>query len=105
MTYCTDCPRRCKTFREHVGNGPFISGAATPSRSNVSRYAKTEAQWQADEAAYRRLAKDGHELSIADGAAEIEKRATQPIELEHGKVYGEQRAAKMQRVANGEFND
>jgi len=70
----------------------------------MSKHNATYKQWEADGDAYFRLAKDGYELPNLDGAAEIEKKATTKIELEHGKLYGKQ-ATTMQRMNDGEFNE
>lgn len=72
-----------------------------PTRSNINKYSSTEKQWQKDADAYKRLDKnEGVQLKSMTGAAEIEAKATTRVELEHGRLYGEQ-AKNMQLVADG----
>lgn len=102
MAYSCNCKRGCQTFREHVGNGPMIDGKAMPTRSRAANLQKTEDQWEADGAAYKRLDQQGYQLQKLDGAADLEKKATTQVELQHGKLYGKN-AKLMQAAANGDL--
>ena len=79
-------PCECPTYRDHVASIGFAP-SAMPSRTggafaleNVER----EKRWTQDHAAYRRLVADGLQPQTLDGAAELERRASRPVEVEHG---------------------
>ena len=64
-----------------------LAPSATPSRAGGAFAAENvakEKRWQTDHAAYRRLVKNGLQPKVLDGAAELEKRATTEVEVEHG---------------------
>lgn len=64
-----------------------VAPSATPSRAGGSFAAENvakEKRWTEDHAAYRRLVKNGLQPKVLDGAAELERRATREVEVEHG---------------------
>lgn len=82
------CSCNCATFREHVGNGPYIGAAARPTRdNNVQAVTDREAQLTKDLPAYKRLRQDGLQPKHVGGSADLEKRATDSFEVETGHIY------------------
>lgn len=76
----------CKTQREHwlsIG----ISANALPTRKKAVRAINnTEATWDKDMPAYKRMRGAGLQPKSIDGAAEIESKATDPMEVEMGRL-------------------
>ena len=101
MSYGCKC--QCESFRDHIGNGPYIAAEATPTkRQDVLNSVKTEKRWAKENEAFKRLAKEGYTLPRLTGADQIEKKATTEIELKHGKLYGAS-AAVMERADKGDL--
>lgn len=64
-----------------------VAPSATPSRRGGDRAAELNAkerQWSTDHAAYRRLVSNGLQPKTLDGAADLERRASTSVEIEHG---------------------
>ena len=76
-----NCKCNCATFREHVGNGPYIASSAAPTHRQDAN------QWDRDTAAYTELKKQGIQPKSTTGAAELAKKATTRLEIERGRLY------------------
>jgi hypothetical protein len=99
------CKPQCETFRQHVGTGPYISGAATPTQhGEVRKNLDTEKRWHKENDAYTRLWKQGYSLPHLHGADHIERHATTEIELKQGKILGEKKAKLTEKALAGEFS-
>lgn len=64
-----------------------IAPSATPSRvggADAKRINETEARWDKDMPAYKRLRRDGLQPPSVDGAAAIERHAITEAEVEAG---------------------
>lgn len=71
MTCARGC---CATFAEHA-RSIAVSAHATPSRRpEAVRIDETEARWDRDGDAYKRLRKEGVQPDHIDGCADIERR-------------------------------
>ena len=89
MSYGCDCNPECETFRDHVGNGPYVSAAATPSRhQEEADTIAREKRWRPDMDAYQRLRREGLQPKTVVGSAALERDATDPLEIKRGQVFG-----------------
>lgn len=64
-----------------------VSAQAAPTRTGANRVIdvdKTEAKWDKDFAAYRRLRKEGLRPTTSTGAADMEAKATEKHQVEGG---------------------
>lgn len=86
MSYHCKC--QCDSFLEHA-RGINIAPSATPTRSNAAVNNAREEQMQKDLPAYRRLRDEGLQPPHVGGSAALERDATDPIEVNTGRVYGE----------------
>lgn len=80
----------CPTYRDHLLSVNF-SASAMPTRSQSKEslsVAKTEAGWEKDLPAYKRLRRDGLQPPHIDGSAKLEAVARDKVEVEAGKSYG-----------------
>lgn len=84
------CEPECFTFADHVGSGPYVSGAATPTRTKeVADTIAREKRMVPDMEAYKRLRREGHQPKTVMGSAALEQDARDPLEIKRGKVFGE----------------
>jgi hypothetical protein len=87
MSYGCKC--ECQDFREHALGVSFAASAMPTRRGEAARISATESQWAKDGDAYKRLRRQGLQPKDVDGAAQLEKHATDKLEIERGKIYGE----------------
>jgi len=81
------CPF-CSSGVIQVLTPPNIAAAATPNKSgSVNLINQTEARWDKDMPAYKRLRADGIQPSRIDGAAQIESQAETRFEVESGSLH------------------
>lgn len=67
----------------------MVAPSATPTRHpQAVDVNATEAAWHRDMPAYRRLRKDGLQPRQIDGSADLEAKASDPLEVTMGHVFG-----------------
>ncbi len=80
----------CELLTKHLAPSALGSKAAI-------ELVNKDKQWDADMAAYRRLRKDGVQPRTIDGAAVIEKTATEEMEVKMGRTFdSKSKAARFQ---------
>lgn len=77
----------CPTPRDHWLSVAFSASATPTRRPEAVRIDRTEAQWDADMPAYKRLRHDGLQPKAIDGCAELESKGTSREEIEMGHLF------------------
>lgn len=98
------CPSSCKvegctlSYAAHLRDIRFAAAAMPTRKGGVIREEKKEQQLSADLPAYKRLRHNGTQPPGIDGAAELEKRANDKVEVEMGRAIPK---PLMSRVKDG----
>lgn len=90
----TACPH-CNAGIVKVMVPPNISAAALPNRGRaVVAIDETERRWDRDHSAYKSLRSQGIQPKGLDGVADLASRATTQFEIEHNRLYPNNRLNK-----------
>lgn len=82
------CPECSRVAVLHLAS-PAIAADALPNKLHGVRATNaTEARWDKDMPAYKRLRRDGLQPKHIDGSAAAEARAEHPLEIEMGRKLG-----------------
>lgn len=82
-------PCRCPTFREHLRGVTVGLPSDTPTRrggAHAKATGETEARWDRDGEAYKRLRADGLSPNEIDGCADVEATADHAWQIEPEKA-------------------
>lgn len=87
MSYGCKCG--CETFKEHIGNGPFIASAArptSPSAVKTNRAITGEKYFAKDRDAYKAMKEQGIQPERLRGAHIMADQAKDKFEIESGEL-------------------
>jgi hypothetical protein len=94
-------PCNCDTYRTHLLSISVASAATPTRRPEAHRINQREQGWHTDMPAYKRLRADGLQPPRIDGCADLEKRATEPVEIETGRVAYQPKSLQRFHEQNG----
>lgn len=95
------CKCHCSTFREHIGNGPYIASAARPTRAGSAGVHQAnigEKYMNRDKATYKLLREQGIQPEKLRGIHEIATKAKDVMEIEHGENMSQKMINTTKRV-------
>lgn len=79
----------CPTYRDHIATVNVSSSAMPTRKQSVNEIEERQKRWDKDDDAYMRLVKQGLQPPTTEGAAVLEREATDRMEVEQGRVVGD----------------
>jgi len=89
------CKCGCNSFKEHIGDGPFIAAAARPTsgKSLGVHSANVGEKWlEKDKAAFKSMRQQGIQPEKLRGAHEMMTKAKDVHEIESGQLMSKKQA-------------
>ena len=94
MEGCGRC-FKCREGRGCIRTVSFAAASMPNRKPETVRINRTEAQWDKDMPAYKRIRQNGVQPKRIDNAAELETRANDQFEIEMGTVVPENRKSQV----------